>query len=82
MDYRVATKLQSETNGSYVRQALRYGLELEAGGAGNPYKFGMIGATDTHVGGGATQEDRFFSKAGVMDGTAGGWQYLHGRQCL
>ena len=70
MDYRVATKLQSETNGSYVRQALRYGLELQAGGAGNPYKFGMIGATDTHVGGGATQEDRFFSKAGVMDGTA------------
>jgi hypothetical protein len=70
MDYRVATKLPSAPDGSYARQALRYGLELEAGGAGNPYKFGMIGSTDTHVGGGATREDQFFSKAGVMDGTA------------
>ena len=69
MDYRVATKLPSAPNGSYARQALRFGLELEAGGAGNPYKFGMIGSTDTHVGGGATREDKFFSKAGVMDGT-------------
>jgi Protein of unknown function (DUF3604) len=70
MDYRVASKLPSEANGSYVRQALRYGLELASSGAGNPYKFGMIGATDTHVGGGATREDKYFSKAGLMDGTA------------
>ena len=70
MDYRVASKLPSEANGSYVRQALRVGLELASKGAGNPYKFGLIGSTDTHVGGGALREEKFFSKAGLMDGTA------------
>ena len=68
MEYRVATKLASATNGSYVREALRIGLEMDAAGQGNPYQFGFIGSTDTHVGGGATREDKFFSKAGVIDG--------------
>ncbi|MEP5569449.1 MAG: DUF3604 domain-containing protein [Halioglobus sp.] len=69
MDYRVATKLPSKANGSYARQALRDGLALAAKGSGNPYKFGLIGSTDTHVGGGALREDKYFSKAGLMDGT-------------
>ena len=69
MDYRVATKLPSRANGSYARQALRDGLALAAKGSGNPYKFGLIGSTDTHVGGGALREDKYFSKAGLMDGT-------------
>ena len=68
MEYRVATKLPSAVSGSYVREALRTGLEMEAAGAGNPYKFGFIGATDTHVGGGAEREDKYFSKAGIVDG--------------
>ena len=68
MEFRVATKLASTASGSYVREALRTGLEMEASGTGNPYKFGFIGATDTHVGGGAEREDRYFSKAGIIDG--------------
>jgi hypothetical protein len=66
--YRVGSKLVSSAPGSYVREALRLGLEMEASGTGNPYQFGFIGSTDTHVGGGALREDKFFSKAGVMDG--------------
>ncbi|MEH6586344.1 MAG: DUF3604 domain-containing protein [Halioglobus sp.] len=69
MDYRVATKLSSKARGSYARLALRDGLALTAKGAGNPYKFGLIGSSDTHVGGGAMREDKYFSKAGLMDGT-------------
>jgi hypothetical protein len=68
MEYRVGSKLASAPGGSYVREALRKGLELDASGAGNPYRFGFIGSTDTHVGGGALREDKFFSKAGVLDG--------------
>ncbi len=68
MEYRVATKLKSEPTGSYVREALRNGLALEARGVINPYKFGVVAATDTHVSGGAEREDKFFSKAGLLDG--------------
>ena len=68
MEYRVGSKLPSKTEGSYVRDALLKGLELESEGVGNTYELGFIGSTDTHVGGGALKEDKFFSKAGVMDG--------------
>lgn len=68
MEYRVGSKLASSATGSYVREALRRGLETEAAGVGNPYRLGFIGSTDTHVGGGALREDRYFSKAGVQDG--------------
>ncbi|MEM1111225.1 MAG: DUF3604 domain-containing protein [Pseudomonadota bacterium] len=68
MEYRVATKLASSPQGSYVREALRNGLALDARGVTNPFKFGLVAATDTHVAGGAEREDRFFSKAGLLDG--------------
>ena len=69
MEYRVGSKLESSAQGSYVREALRTGLQMDAAGAGNPYQLGFIGSTDTHVGGGALREDKFFSKAGLMDGS-------------
>tara|TARA_B100000965_G_scaffold155603_1_gene129580 strand:- start:12 stop:959 length:948 start_codon:yes stop_codon:yes gene_type:complete len=43
---------------------------LEWKGQGNPYKFGLIGSTDTHVGAGAYDEDNYWSKVGVIDGTS------------
>jgi hypothetical protein len=68
MPFRIASKLHSKAEGSYVREAYRTGLEIAAGGASNPYKFGLIGSTDTHLGGGSDREDTFYSKAGLMDG--------------
>jgi hypothetical protein len=68
MPFRVATKLPSKPEGGYVREAYRTGLELAADGATNPYKFGLIGSTDTHVGGGSDREETYFSKTGLMDG--------------
>ncbi|MCR9105039.1 MAG: DUF3604 domain-containing protein [Gammaproteobacteria bacterium] len=67
--YRVATKLYSEPAGSYVRDGLLRGLELQAGGVANPYKFGLIGSSDTHTGANSLDESSFFSKAGMIDGT-------------
>lgn len=67
MPYRIGVWVDSEVDGSYVRQAYLRGLELAAKGAGNPYKFGLIGASDTHVAAGAFDEDNYWSKVGVVD---------------
>jgi len=68
--YRVATKLYSEPAGSYVRDAYLRGLQVQAGGVLNPYKFGLIGSSDTHDAASSLDEKTFFSKAGMLDGTA------------
>jgi hypothetical protein len=68
--YRVATKLDSEVPGSYVRDAYLRGLQLAAGGVVNPYKFGLVGASDTHNSASSIEEDNYFSKVGMLDGTA------------
>ena len=46
----------------YAREALKRGLALEERLGTNPYKFGMIGSTDSHTGLATAQEDNFFGK--------------------
>jgi hypothetical protein len=46
----------------YARSALQIGLQVEAKLGTNPYKFGMIGSTDTHTGLATADEDNFFGK--------------------
>lgn len=65
--YRVATMLESEPAGSYVRDALRRGFTLERSGAGNPYRFGFIGSSDTHTGAVSDDESNYFAKVGLLD---------------
>jgi hypothetical protein len=65
---RVGTTLTSEPNGSYVRQALQNGLALESKGLKNPFQFGLVAASDTHVAASTDDESTFFSKAGLLDG--------------
>ena len=48
--------------GEYAREALKRGLELEAKLGTNPYKFGMIGSTDSHTSLATTAENNFFGK--------------------
>ena len=48
--------------GEYAREALKRGLELEERLGTNPYKFGMIGSTDSHTSLAAVEEDNFFGK--------------------
>ena len=59
----------SDTSGSYVREAYRMGLQLEEGEGFNPYKFGLVAASDSHVVGGAYAEEDYWSKVGIVDGT-------------
>jgi hypothetical protein len=47
----------------YAREALKNGLLLESRLGTNPYKFGMIGSTDSHTALAAIEEDNFFGKA-------------------
>jgi len=50
------------TEGDYARSGLRRGLALEAETGVNPFKFGMIGATDSHTGMSAVAENNFAGK--------------------
>lgn len=59
-----------QPKGSFIRDAYLRGLALTEKGITNPYKFGLIGASDTHVGGGSDNEEVYFSKIGLLDGTA------------
>ncbi len=50
------------TEGDYVRSALKTGLEIESNIGTNPYKLGMIGATDSHTGLASAEENNFLGK--------------------
>ena len=67
MPYQIATWRKSKIDGSYVRQAYKRGLEMQARGQGNPFKFGLISASDTHVSAGGFDEYNYWSKIGMVD---------------
>ena len=48
--------------GEYAREALKNGLALEAKFGTNPYKFGVVGATDSHTSLPTADDDNFFGK--------------------
>jgi hypothetical protein len=79
--------------GEYVREALKRGMAIAARTGVNPYKFGVIGSTDSHTALATGDDDNFFGKhsgnepgaarAGQSQnlGTAEGrfgWHYLAG----
>ncbi|MEL7450509.1 MAG: DUF3604 domain-containing protein [Pseudomonadota bacterium] len=47
----------------YAREALKNGLVLEDKLGTNPYKFGMVGATDSHTALSTAEEDNYFGKS-------------------
>ena len=46
----------------YAREALKNGLVLEKQFGTNPYKFGLVGATDSHTSLSTAEENNFFGK--------------------
>ena len=70
MDVRVGSRppTYSKPSGSYVREAYLNGLTLEFTKQGNPYKFGLIGSSDTHVVASSLDESNYWSKVGLLDG--------------
>ena len=53
--------------GEYVRSALGLGLQVESETGVNPYRFGLIGSTDSHTGLATAAEENFFGKHSGME---------------
>ena len=68
--YRVGQWGKSRPDGSYVREAFLTGLALEERAGVNPYRFGIVGASDTHNAGTRFDEETFAGKVGVHDAFA------------
>ena len=58
-----ALKKDEMLAGEYAREALKRGLMLEEKLGTNPYKFGMVGATDSHTGLATAEEENYFGKS-------------------
>ena len=54
----------------YARSAYKRGLAYEEKLGANPFKFGLIGSTDSHTGLPTTQEDSFFGKVSLLEPSA------------
>jgi hypothetical protein len=59
----------------YARRALQDGLKLEKTLGVNPFKFGMVGSTDTHTGLATADEDNFFGKHSAVEPSAERWEH-------
>jgi hypothetical protein len=55
-------KMDEMLTGEYAREALKRGLLIEQRLGANPYKFGLIGSTDSHTSLATAEEDNFFGK--------------------
>ena len=57
--------------GEYVRSAFKRGLGLLASTGANPFKFGLIGSSDSHTALSAVAEDNFFGGTRASEPSAG-----------
>ena len=55
-------KTQDMLAGEYAREALKRGLAIESKLGTNPYKYGLIGSTDSHTSLATAADDNFFGK--------------------
>ena len=54
----------------YAREALKRGLQYEDRLGANPFKFGLVGSTDSHTSLATSTEDNFFGKVTVVEPSA------------
>ncbi len=60
----------------YAREALKTGLMLEKNLGVNPYKFGMIGSTDSHTSLATAEEENFFGKHSGVEPEPHRWEHV------
>ena len=68
-------KKDSMLVGEYARSGLKRGLKLEQKLGANPFKFGMIGSTDSHTSLATAAEENFFGKHSGKEPTAHRWNH-------
>ena len=54
--------------GSFARQALKDGIAMQNAHGYNPYKFGIVGGSDSHNTGAPYRQDNFFGGHASLDG--------------
>jgi len=60
----------------YAREALKTGLLLESKLGINPFKFGMIGSSDSHTALAAVEEENFFGKHSGVEPEEHRWEHV------
>ena len=60
-------KTDDMLEGEYARSGLKRGLLLEEELGINPFKFGLVGATDSHTGLATADDDNYFGKTSAME---------------
>lgn len=70
-----AAKSNEMLEGEYARSALKLGMKLKNELGTNPYKFGMIGSTDSHTSLATADQDVFFGKASNVEPSAERWEH-------
>ncbi|MEM9633534.1 MAG: DUF3604 domain-containing protein [Pseudomonadota bacterium] len=53
----------------YAREALKRGLAYQVQFGANPFKFGMVGSTDSHTALSTAEENNFFGKVSMLEPT-------------
>ncbi len=59
----------------YTREALKNGLKLETELGTNPYKFGLVGSTDTHTALAAVEEENYIGKHAGTEPSPERWNH-------
>ena len=65
-----APKEEGMIEREYAREALKQGLQYEEKLGANPFKFGLIGSSDSHTALATTTEDNFFGKIAAVEPSA------------
>jgi hypothetical protein len=60
----------------YARSALRLGLLFHDTLGANPFKFGLIGSTDSHIGMSTMREENFFGKLPTSEPSPERWEHV------
>ena len=68
-------KTNEMLEGEYGRSALKLGLKLKNELGTNPYKFGLIGSTDSHTSLATADDHNFYGKAVNVEGGKDRWEH-------